>query len=61
MTFKIVVEGNIGSGKTTFIERLSKELLDMAEVLKEPVSMFSGLFACYTKCFLWMVTHWSKI
>ena len=47
MTFKIVVEGNIGSGKTTFIERLSKELLDMAEVLKEPVSMFRRIFASY--------------
>jgi len=37
MTFSIVVEGNIGSGKSTFIERLSKELDDMVEVLKEPV------------------------
>jgi len=38
MTFSIVVEGNIGSGKSTFIQRLSKEMSDMVEVLKEPVS-----------------------
>jgi len=37
MTFSIVVEGNIGSGKSTFIERLSKEMSDMVQVLKEPV------------------------
>ena len=34
----ITVEGNIGSGKTTFLKRMEEELGSMAKILLEPVS-----------------------
>jgi len=38
--YTVVVEGNIGSGKTTFLEPFAKNHSDIVEVLSEPVEMW---------------------
>ena len=38
--YTIVVEGNIGSGKTTFLEPFARNHQDKVEVLAEPVEMW---------------------
>lgn len=37
--YTVIVEGNIGSGKTTFLEPFTRGHPDVVEVLAEPVSL----------------------
>lgn len=37
--YTVIVEGNIGSGKTTFLEPFTRDHPDAVEVLAEPVSI----------------------
>ena len=37
--YTVIVEGNIGSGKTTFLEPFTRDHQDVVEVLAEPVNL----------------------
>lgn len=41
--FTIIVEGNIGSGKSTFLDNVTKSKPDLFEVLSEPVKKWKNI------------------